>query len=83
MSQQGQLLSILVATRASSNRIIGEHAGYLKIALTSAPVDGQANLALTEFLSKTFKIPKSEIEIIRGKTSKRKIVRVPSHFKLQ
>ena len=75
-------LSILVAPRASSNRVIGEHNGALKIALTSPPVDGQANEALIAFLSKTFKIPKSCIEISKGLSSKRKTVTIPSNLKL-
>jgi uncharacterized protein (TIGR00251 family) len=47
----------------------------LKIRLKAPPVDGEANAELIRFLSKHFKIPKSRISIIRGETSKKKLVR--------
>ena len=77
-SPRGDLLSILVAPRASSTRVIGEHDGWLKIALTCAPVDGRANKALINFISELFKVPKGDIEIMRGHKSKKKYIRVPS-----
>lgn len=69
-------LCVQVASRASSNRIIGEHNGALKIALTSAPVDGKANAALVTFLSKKLNLPKKSIEIVCGHTAKRKKLRI-------
>jgi len=45
-----------------------------KIKITAQPIDGKANKCLIEFLSKTFKIPKSSIEIVKGETSKEKTI---------
>ena len=47
---------------------------FVKIKITAQPIDGKANKALIEFLSKQFKVPKSYFEIIRGETSKDKSV---------
>jgi uncharacterized protein (TIGR00251 family) len=49
----------------------------LKINIKAPPVEGEANEELIEFLSKSFKTPKSSIEIKSGKKSKRKSVRLP------
>ena len=42
--------------------------------ITAQPVDGKANKALIEFLSKEFKIPKTSVEIVKGLTGKDKTV---------
>lgn len=44
----------------------------IKIKLTAQPIEGKANKCLIEFLSKTFKIPKSNIEILKGETGREK-----------
>ena len=45
---------------------------YIKVKVTAQPIENKANKALIEFLSKTFKIPKTSIEILKGDTSKEK-----------
>lgn len=50
--------------------------GTLKIKLTSAPVDNKANESLIELLSGHFQIPKSQIKIVRGRTSKNKMIEI-------
>lgn len=69
--EEGLTLSLKISPNASKNEIIKTQDG-LKIKITAPPVDGKANKSLIEFLSKTFKIPKSSIEILRGETSKEK-----------
>ena len=69
-------LLIKLAPRSSANRIIGEHAGRLKIAITAPPVDGKANELLVSFLADIFKVPKSEVSIRRGETSREKEVEI-------
>ena len=69
-------LNIKLIPRSSKNEIIGWQAdGRLKIKITAPPVDGKANAALIEFLSKHFRVPKSTIEILRGATIPEKTVR--------
>ena len=48
--------------------------GTLKIRLAAPPVDGAANKALIEFLAETLGIAKSQIDIIAGETSERKLL---------
>ncbi|MDP2270524.1 MAG: DUF167 domain-containing protein [Archangium sp.] len=65
-------LVVLVQPRASRTRVVGEHAGRLKIALAAPPVDGEANAALIEFLSDALNVRKSDVSLIEGETSRRK-----------
>lgn len=69
--EEGLTVSLKISPNASKNEIIKTDDG-VKIKITAPPVDGKANKSLIEFLSKTFKIPKSSIEILRGETSKEK-----------
>ena len=63
--------------RSSKNEIVGELPdGTIKIKLKAPPVDGEANTELIKFLSKEWKIPKSSIKILKGLTSKTKLLEV-------
>ena len=48
----------------------------LTVFVQQRAVDGQANEAVIELLAKHFGVPKSRIEIVRGHTSRVKVVRV-------
>lgn len=72
-TKDGIILTLRISPNASKNEIIKEEAG-LKVKITAQPIDGKANKALIEFLSKQFKIPKSYFEIVRGETSKDKTI---------
>lgn len=66
------LINLRISPNASRNEIIKEADGRVKVKITAAPVEGKANKCLTEFLSKSLKLPKTSIEIVRGETSKEK-----------
>ncbi len=72
-TKDGHILQLRISPNASKNEIIKSEDG-IKIKITAQPIDGKANKALIEFLSKKFKVPKSYFEIIRGETSKDKTV---------
>lgn len=67
----GFIVQIKISPNASKNEIIKDDTG-IKIKLTAQPIEGKANKALIEFLSKQFKISKTSISIIKGETSKDK-----------
>ena len=62
--------------RSSKNLIIGKEAGVYRIKVTAPPVDGKANKALVNLLSKRLRVPKRDIEIVSGKSSRLKSVRI-------
>lgn len=68
-------IAVRVTPRASRERVTYE-GDKLKVFVTAAPVDGQANAAVQQALSKALRIPKSRIAIIRGETSRDKLVRL-------
>lgn len=68
------LVSVHVQPRASRNAICGLHDGTLKVAITTPPVDGKANQAVVKFLAKALNIPKRDVIIHSGKTSRRKVL---------
>lgn len=65
------IIKLKISPNASKNEIIRTEDG-VKVKITAQPIDGKANKCLVEFLSKTFKVPKSSIEIVKGETSKEK-----------
>jgi len=72
-TKDGLTLTLRISPNASKNEIIKTPEG-IKVKITAQPIDGKANKALVEYLSKLWKIPKTSIEIIRGETSKEKIL---------
>ncbi|MDP3504732.1 MAG: DUF167 domain-containing protein [Myxococcales bacterium] len=72
----GVELLVLVQPRASRTKVVGEHDGRLKIALSAPPVDGEANAALIEFVSDALDVKKASVALIEGDTSRRKRLRV-------
>ena len=53
---------------------------YVKVYVTAVPEDNKANKALIDLLAKTLKIPKSNLQIVSGKTDRRKVVRLEGSF---
>ncbi len=68
-------LMIKVIPNARVEKIV-EEPGRLKIYLRAPAVEGKANEALIEFLAGHFGVKKSGIKIIRGLTSREKLVEI-------
>jgi len=69
-------LKVKLLPRSSQNKIVGWEGEFIKIKVTASPVQGQANKALIEFLSKKLKKPKSHIYLLFGESSRLKTVRI-------
>ena len=69
----GLIIKVKIIPNSSKNGIITE-GELIKVKVTAQPIENKANKALIELLSKTFKIPKTSIEIIKGETSKEKTI---------
>lgn len=72
----GVRLEVKVQPRSSRNQIVGEQNGALKVKLTAPPVDGEANAALIDFLASCLKIPRKDINLVKGDTSRLKLVEI-------
>ena len=71
----GLIIRIKIVPNSSKNDIIIEDE-FIKVKVTAQPIENKANKALIEFLSKSFKIAKSNFEILKGDTSKDKTILV-------
>jgi uncharacterized protein (TIGR00251 family) len=74
----GVIFKVIVQPRGSRNEIAGLQGDALKIRLTAAPVEGAANRMCIEFLAKSLKVRKSDVEIVRGQGSRTKKMLVRS-----
>ena len=70
------LISIRLSPRASRDAIRGIREGALKIAVTSPPVENEANEHLVRLVAKKLSVPRSNVEIVKGQTSRNKLLRV-------
>ncbi len=70
----GIVVSVKVQPNASKDRVVGEYADQLKIAVTVAPEKGKANKAVIKVLSKSLGVKSSDVEILSGETSRDKKV---------
>jgi uncharacterized protein (TIGR00251 family) len=75
-SKKGILLKIKVVPRSSRKGVSGVVGDALKIKVHSPPVEGAANEELIEILSEEFEIKKTAIRIIRGHSSKDKVIEI-------
>ena len=67
---------IRLIPRAGRDEIAGERDGAVLIRIAAPPVDGKANAALIAFVATTLGMPKSAVRIVRGETSRDKVVAI-------
>ena len=70
------VFSLHVQPGAKKTEIAGLHGEALKIRLAAPPVDGKANACLIAFLAKQLEVPRSQVELVSGDTSRQKRLRV-------
>ena len=68
--------NVRVQPRASKSGVAGELDGAIKIRVAAPPVEGEANNELIRFLAKLFDLPRANVSLISGSTSKNKVVKV-------
>ena len=72
---EGLIVKLKIVPNSSKNDIILED-GFIKVKVMAQPIENKANKALVEYLSKTFKVPKTKFEIVKGDTSKEKTISI-------
>lgn len=70
------LLTLHIQPGAARTEVAGRHGAALKVRVASPPVDGKANAALLDFLAEAFGVPRRDVALVRGETSRAKVVRV-------
>lgn len=72
----GVLLQLSVMPNARRTQVDGLHDGALRVRLAAPPTDGRANEALVAWLAKSLGVPRRDVEVLRGESSRRKQVAV-------
>ena len=76
--QEGEAASLRVhlQPKSSSEGIVGEADGILKLRVTAPPVNGRANEACLRLLAKALDLPVSRLHITAGHHSRLKTIRI-------
>jgi uncharacterized protein (TIGR00251 family) len=75
-TEDGIIIPAKIQPNSSKEKVIGEYADKLKIAVTSPPVKGKANKAIVKALAKWLSIKTSDVQIVSGEKSKDKEILV-------
>ena len=67
-------ITVHVKTNAYKNDVVKVDEHHYLVSTTASPIEGKANEKVVELLSDYFRKPKSEIWILRGETTKTKLV---------
>ena len=68
----GDELLVYVQPRASRDQLVGVQGDELKVRLAAPPVDGAANAACCAFFAKLCRLPKNQVTLVTGETSRHK-----------
>ena len=69
-------IAIRVTPRASASKVAGVKEGKLLVRVTAPPAEGKANKAVCEVIAKEVGVSKSQVAVIRGDTSRDKLVEI-------
>ncbi len=69
-------LAIKAIPNAPRSEVVGWLGDALKVKVHAPPVEGKANGALCEFLADTLGLPRRAVTVLRGDTSRQKVVRI-------
>lgn len=70
----GTILNVKLVPNSSFNKIVDYTEEYVRIKISSPPIENKANKELIAFCSKVFDVNKSKISIVSGEKSKLKKV---------
>lgn len=74
LTQNGIIFNVKLVPNSSFNKIADYTEEYVRIKISSPPIENKANKELIAFCSKLFDVNKSKISIISGEKSKLKKV---------
>lgn len=69
-------LAIKAIPNAPRNEVVGWLGEAVKVKVHAPPVEGRANEVLCDFLAATLAVPRRAVTVLRGDTSRQKVVRI-------
>jgi uncharacterized protein (TIGR00251 family) len=80
LARDGVRVAIRLTPRAKANRLLAtattEAGRVIKASVTAVPEKGRANEALLELLARAWDLPRRDLSIVAGSTSRNKAVRI-------
>lgn len=76
MTSPSCTLAIKAIPNAPRSEVVGWLGDALKVKVHAPPVEGRANEVLCAFLAETFGLPRRAVTVLRGDTSRQKLVRL-------
>ena len=73
---EGSLLPVRVEPRARRSEVGDWQGSALRVRVTAAPADGDANRAVMDLLARAFGVPRSSVQLVKGAASREKLFRV-------
>jgi uncharacterized protein (TIGR00251 family) len=70
------LLKVKLIPRSSRNQVVGKEDDTYRIKITAPPVEGKANHLLIDYLSGILEVPKGNVQIVSGESSRMKTLRI-------
>lgn len=76
-ANEGTLVNLRVSPGAKRNKIEGPYGeGAIRVRVTAPPVDGEANAETERLLATLLEVPRSDVCVIRGASSRNKTLLV-------
>ena len=72
----GIVLNLHCQPGARLTKVVGLHDGCLKISLQAPALENRANEMLLSWLSKKLRVPKKQIQLLSGQTSRMKRIEI-------
>ncbi len=76
MTEKSCTLAIKAIPNAPRSEVVGWLGDALKVKVHAPPVEGRANEALREFLADSLDLPRRAVTVLRGGTSRQKLLRL-------
>ena len=77
-ARQSVKINLRVIPRAKRDAIEGFLDGVLRVRVTAAPQDGNANRAVVKLLAKQLGLPRSSVVLAKGARSRDKVIEITS-----
>ncbi len=78
VDEQGESCAfhVRVAPDGGSDEVLGKHGDAVRVRVTEPAIEGRASEALCEFLAHQLGVSRQDVEVLSGRTSRWKRVRV-------
>lgn len=77
------IIEIKIVPQSGKSQLIVDKSGILKCFVKAAPEKGKANKELIDIISKQLQIPKRNMLIISGATSRKKLIKIETDLKYE